>query len=210
MTTPNNGGRKQPETLVSVVTTDLSAIANGTLPYKGETKEQKQRTKGLFAAKRGFKKGEDPISMILGNNESPDRREKGLPHSFFCTQKHKQKKVGDGNSTICTAIDMKEVDSKSYMNSYKLTHQTCCVKSEKCIFLMDKYSGCKDWSSVPCKFVWYCNMCAILRREPKHEDVIITSMCSFCKDTRQEKEDSNMEKDCVSSKRSRPRRRGNK
>ena len=123
VTTPNNGGRKQQETLVSVVTTDLSAIANETLPYKGETNKQEQRTKGLFAAKRGFKKGEDPISMILGNGESPGGRKKGLPHSFFCTQKHNPKKVGDGNSTICTAIDMKEVDSKSYMKSYNLTDQ---------------------------------------------------------------------------------------
>ena len=210
VTTPNNGGRKQQETLVSVVTTDLSAIANEKPPYKGKTKESEQRTKGLIPAKRVFKKGEDPISMILGNGDSPGGRKKGLPHSDFCTQKHKPKIVGDGHSTICTAINMNEVAKKSDMKFYKLTHQTCCVKSEKCIFLMDKYSGCKDWSSVPCKFVWYCNMCAILRREPKHEHVIITSMCSFCKDTRQEKEDNNMPVSMQSSKRHKSRRRGNK
>ena len=148
--------------------------------------------------------------MILGHSESPGGREKGPSHSFFCPQKlHKPKKIGDGHSTICTADDMLVVTNKSYMKSYKLTHQTCSVKSEKCIFLMDKYYGCKDWSSVPWKHVWYCNMCAILRREPKHEHVIITSMCSFCKDTHQEKEDSNMTVSMQSSKRSRPRRLGN-
>ena len=143
--------------------------------------------------------------MILGNGESPGRREKGFPHSFFCTQKHNPKKVGDGNSTICTAIDMKEVDSKSCMNSYKLTHQTCSVKSEKCIFLMDQYSGCKDWRKIPRKHVWYCNMCAIRQREKKHKHLIITSMCGYCKDTRQEEEDRNMPVSAQSSKRRRPR-----
>ena len=145
--------------------------------------------------------------MILGNGESSGGREKGLPHSFFCTQTHNPKKVGDGNSTICTAIDMKEVDSLSYMKSYNLTDQTCSVKSEKCIFLMDQYSGCKDWSNVPWKHVWYCNMCAIRRREPKHKHVIITSMCSYCKNTRQEEEDRNMPVSMQSSKRRRPRSR---
>ena len=87
MMTPNNGGRKQPETLVSVITADLSAIVNKSLPNKGETKEQEQRTKSLLAGKRGFKQGEDPISMILGNGESEGEREKGLPHSFFAPKK---------------------------------------------------------------------------------------------------------------------------
>ena len=105
---------------------------------------------------------------------------------------------------------MKEVANKSDMKFYKLTHQTCCVKSEKCIFLRDKYSGCKDWSSIPCKFVWYCNMCAIREGEKGHEQVNITSMCSYCKTKCQDDEDSNMEMDLVSSKRHKSRRRGNK
>ena len=108
-------------------------------------------------------------------------RERSSPFFFLPLKQHKPKTIGDENSTICTAIDMKMVDHKSYMKSYKLTHETCSVKSEKCIFLMDQYSGCKDWSSVSWKHVWYCNMCAIRRREPKHEHVIITSMCSFAK-----------------------------
>ena len=134
----------------------------------------------MLPGKRGFKQGEDPISMILGHSESPGGREKGPSHSFFCHQKqHKPKTIGDGHSTICTADDMKVVDQIAYMKSYKLTHQTCSVKSEKCIFKMDKYSGYTDWSRVHCSNVWYCNMCAILQRDPKYKHVIITSMCSF-------------------------------
>ena len=83
MTIPNIGGSVQAETLVSVITADLSASANKSLPQKGQMKEQEQRTKSLLADKRGFKQGEDPISMILGHSESPGGQEKGLPHSFF-------------------------------------------------------------------------------------------------------------------------------
>ena len=209
LTEPNDGGRKPPGKLAPCVTTDLTAIANETQP-KGETEEQKQRTKALFAAKRGLKEGEDPVSMFLGNDESQGGREKGLQNSFFCTQKHNPKTVGDENSTICTAVNMKEVDSKRYLKCYNLTHQTCSVKSKKCIFVSGEYSVCTDWSTVPWKHVWYCNMCAIRQREEGHEHVNITSMCSYCKTKCQEDEDSSMQIDLVSSKRHKSRRRGNK
>ena len=65
MTTPNNGGSVQAETLVLVITADSSASANKSLPHKGETKKQEQRTKSLLPGKRGFKQGENPMSMIL-------------------------------------------------------------------------------------------------------------------------------------------------
>ena len=201
------GKKERKSVLAPYETTDLTTIAKET-QRKGETEEHNHRTKSWFAANRGLKEGEDPESMFLKDEESQVVGKRGLQNSFFCTQKHNSKTVGDENSTICTAVDMKEVDSKSYMMGYNLTHQTCSVKSEKCIFLMDQYSGCKDWSSVPWKHVWYCNMCAIRRREPRHEHVIITSMCSFCKNTRQEKEDSNMPVSMQSSKRCRPRRLG--
>ena len=71
MTIPNIGGSVQAETLVSVITANLSASANKSLPQKGPTKEQEQKTKSLLAGKRGFKQGEDPLSMILGHCESP-------------------------------------------------------------------------------------------------------------------------------------------
>ena len=186
----------------------MTAIANETQP-KGETEEQKQRTKAWFAANRGLKEGEDPESMFLKDEESQVVGKRGLQNSFFCTQKHNSKTVGDENSTICTAVDMKEVDSKRYLKCYNLTHQTCSVKSKKCIFLMDQYSGCKDWSSVHWKHVWYCNMCAIRRGEGGHKHVNITSMCSYCKTICQEDEDSSMPISMESSKQRKPRRLGN-
>ncbi len=210
MMKPNIGPSVQQETLVSTITANLSVGANKSLSPKGHAKEQEQRTMSLLPGKRVFKQGEDPRSMILQHSESSGGREKGQSHSFFCPQKqHKPKKIGDGHSTICTADDMLVVNNKSDMKFYNLTHQTCSEKSEKCIFTMDKYSRYTDWSKIPCSNVWYCNMCAILRREEKYKHVIITSMCSFCKQICQEKEDNDMPKSNNESKRSRRRRCSN-
>ena len=186
----------------------MTAIAKET-QRKGETEEYNHRTKALFAAKRGLKEGEDPVSMFLGNDESQRGREKGFQNSFFCTQKHNPKTVSDENSTICTAGDMKDFDSKGYLKCYNLTHQTCSVKSKKCIFVSGEYSVCTDWSTVSWRHVWYCNMCALRRREEGHEHVNITSMCSYCKTICQEDEDSSMPITMESSKRRKPRCRGN-
>ena len=126
---------------------------NETQP-KGETEKQKKGTKALFPAKRGLKEGDDPLSVILGNDESKGKRKKGSHNSYFCNKKHNPKMVGDENSKIFTSVDMKEVVSKGFMKSYNLTHQTCSVKSKKCIFVSGEYSVCTDWSTVPWKHVW--------------------------------------------------------
>ena len=75
---------------------------------------------------------------------------------------------------------MKVGDDKDYKKYYNLTHETCSVKSDNCIFEVGKYSKCKDWSSIQCKHIFYCNMCAI-RQEQPGKDVNITTMCGFYK-----------------------------
>ena len=103
---------------------------------------------------------------------------------------------------------MKGVDLKDYLKYYNLTHQICSVKSQNCIFLAGILCVCKDWSRIPCKHIWYCNMCAI-RTGTTEVNVNIITMCGYCKTICQEDEDSSMPITMKSSKRRKPRRRGN-
>ena len=164
ITNVNDSGKKPDQSITPSVTHDLPLIANETQP-KGETEKQKKRTKALFPAKRGFKEGEDPLSVILGNDESKGKQKKGSHNSYFCHQKHNPTTIGDNKSTICTAVNMKELDKKNHLNYYQLTHQTCSVKSKNCIFVSGKYPASTAWSDVSWKHVWYCNMCAICQRK---------------------------------------------
>ena len=75
---------------------------------------------------------------------------------------------------------MKVVDKKGDLSFYNLTHQTCSVKSDNCIFVAGKFSKCKDWSNIPYKPIFYCNMCAI-RQQTAEVSVNITTMCGSCK-----------------------------
>ena len=59
---------------------------------------------------------------------------------------------------------MEVVDDKGYMNYYNLTHQTCSVKSDNCIFVVGKFSKCKDWSSIPCKHI-FTSICVQYTKE---------------------------------------------
>ena len=185
----------------------MTSIPKETQP-EGETEEHNYTSESTFAVARGLKEDEDQVSMILENDESQGGQNKGHQNSFFCTQKYNPKMVGDENRAICTAVDMKDLDLKSYLKYYNLTHQICSVKSMKCIFVLGKYSGCKDWITVPWKHVWYCIMCTIRQRDVGHEHVNVTSMCRYCKTICQDNEDSSMPIDVVSSKRRAPRRRG--
>ena len=87
---------------------------------------------------------------------------------------------------------------------YNFTHQTCSVKSDNCIFVAGKFSNCKDWSSIPCKHILYCNMCAI-RQEQMEVNVNITTMCGFYKTVCWEKEENSTSKKGDYSKRHKQR-----
>ena len=84
--------------------------------------------------------------MILEDEESNGGGERGCQKSFFCTQEH-PKTVGNYNNpkgnTICTEVEMKDVDKKGYMKYYNLTHQTYSVKSKNCIFIAGDFLSVK-------------------------------------------------------------------
>ena len=103
---------------------------------------------------------------------------------------------------------MNVVAKKADLRFYKLIHQTYSVKSQNFIFLAGKVTVCKDWSRIPCKHIWYCNICAI-RKGTTEVNVNITIMCGYCKTICQEDEDSSIPITMESSKRRKPRCRGN-
>ena len=147
LTEQNIGGRKltgkkaRKYIVVPHATTYLAAISKETQP-EGETEQHNHTAESMFAEARGLKEGEDSVSMILDNDDSKGDKTKVVRIPFFCTQKHNPKTVGVKNSTICTVVDMKDFDSKSYLKYYNLTHQTYSVKSKKCIFVSGEYSRC--------------------------------------------------------------------
>ena len=137
----------------------------------------------------------------------------GPKKSFYCQQEHLAKSVGNhkntidvGGDTICTGDSMNIVDKKADLSFYKLTDQTCCEKKENCIFVTGKYSHCEKWSEIPCKKIYYCNMCAVFERH-KIEDEYVTSMCGFCKLSCQHMEEKSRSiKGDYSKQQTRPRR----
>ena len=158
-----------------------------------------------------MEEGEDPRTMILELKESKGEGEKGRQKSFYCIQEHDPKSVGNyknPKNMIRTKGEMKVVNNKGYKKYYNLTNQTCSVKNDNCIFEVGKYPKCKDWSSIPCKHNFYCNMCAI-RQGQLGEDVNITTMCGFCKTHCQDTEESSMPKTGDFSKRHKLHHRGN-
>ena len=150
--------------------------------------------------------------MILEYDESKGGGEKGRQKSFYYIQEHDHKSVGNHNNpkknNICTEEKMKVVDRKADLSFYNLTHQTCSVKSKNCIFVAGNFSQCKDWSRIPYKHIWYCNMCAI-RKGTTEVNVNITTMCGCCKTICQEDEDRSTPKTVHSRKRPKPRLLGN-
>ena len=88
LTEPNVGGKKRTgkKARKSIVaphtTTDLTAIAKQTQP-EGETEEHNHTAESMFAASRGLKEGENPVSMILENDKSQGGQNKGRQNSFF-------------------------------------------------------------------------------------------------------------------------------
>ena len=204
ITNVNDGGKKPGRNLAPSVMNNFPPIANET-QSKGETEKQKKGTKALFPANRGLKEGDDPLSVILGNDESKGKQKKGSHNSYFCHQEHNPTTIGDNKSTICTAVNIKELDKKNHLNYYQLTHQICSVKSKNCIFVSGKYPASTDWSTVSWKHIWYCNTCAIRKQEKEHDDLTITSMCSYYEIICQEKEDIHMSKDMLTSQRQKSR-----
>ena len=123
-------------------TTDLIVITKEK-QYRGRKDNNNRRTNSWLAKAQGLKEGEDILTMILEYDESQGGGEKGRQKSFYCTQEHDPKLVGNHDNpkknTICTEGEMKVVDRKADLSFYNLTHQTCSVKNKNCIFVAGKF-----------------------------------------------------------------------
>ena len=63
--------------------------------YWGRKERNNRRTLSWLAKAQGLKEGEDVVTMIFEYEKSNGGEETGRQKSFFCTQEHNPKSVGD-------------------------------------------------------------------------------------------------------------------